>query len=115
MIESVESAHAKGERARNMEHIKRPDVQSGCVFPSQSDGLSEGDRAHRTNDQCSYVDILMEEAVDFVDLGRGQCLTVKTEAKGIDEFELTQIGKNQRRTDVSQELLSPRGMCVQRV
>jgi hypothetical protein len=98
-----------------MKHIKRSDVQGGCVFPSQFDSLGVGDRVHGTNDQCSGGDIPMEEPVELVDLGRGQCLTMKTEAKGIDEFELTQIGKNERRTDVSQELLSSDGMCVQRV
>jgi hypothetical protein len=98
-----------------VEHIKRSDVQSGCMFASQFDGLGEGNRVHRPNDQGSGGDILMKEAVEFVDLGRGQWLTMKREAKGIDEFELTQIGKNERRTDVSQELLSPRGMCVQGV
>lgn len=115
VIESVESAHPQRERARNMEHIKRSDVQSGCVFPSQFEGLGVGYGVHGTNDQGSGGDILMEEAVEFVDLGRGQCLTMKTEAKGIDEFELTEIRKNERRTAVCQDLLGPHGMCVRRV
>ena len=54
-----------------MEHIKRSDVQNGCVFPGQLEGLGEGERVHRTNNQGSGGDILMEEAVEFVDLGRG--------------------------------------------
>src|SRR5438046_1293214 len=96
LVKRVEGIGLKNEGTGNLQHVKRASAQKRSVRSRDLLRLVVGSGGKRDDLHNALLDIFAKETVDFLHFRGPQLLSVEPQSDGVEDFDFSHVGKEQR-------------------